>query len=232
MGPVAHGGRVAPGARPRIRTLLGLTIALALLTLLPSLGAVGAPTPPRPSLTHDSVSAFSVTTTWNGRSIANANAPSAAFAYGYVAPAAATFHWEGPAGTGNVGSIASARIQIVYLGLPLYTRSEISTSPLPSTNGWLNMSYDLRGDRYLVQGLLLLDAALLNTNGTTVWSETFYVRLTAPYNLVAATAGLLALGAVELYFVATVGPRSLEQARAQPPPEEAKPPEIPPTGGS
>jgi hypothetical protein len=194
-----------------------VALSVAAFVALPwaSAGFASAIGPVRPGATA-STSGFQASATWNGRSVDSASTVGTAFPYSFSSPATVQFHWftTGPVPSG-VGSISEAKLIVEFLSLPSYTKDELVTPPQPASAGQISMTYDLSADRYILQGLFLLQAALMNSNGSTVWAQNFYIHVTAPYELTVATVGLLAIFVLEIYLVVTVGPRAAEQARVK-----------------
>lgn len=156
---------------------------------------------------------------WNGVNVDTAPTPASAISWSFSNVAHVQYDWTGPVlGPG----VSQAFLVILFLGLPAYTKQEVRQSALPI--GSVNMTYDLTQYKYVLQGLFQLHAYLEDPNGTTVWSENFYVRVSQPYDLVAVTVGLILLTVAELYMVATVGPRAADKLRQAPPAAE-RPPE-------
>lgn len=151
---------------------------------------------------------------WNGIATANATTPSKAIAVDFSQTIAMRFSWtllRGTAG-GTVSPITAARLELVYLGQAVYTKDEVSSAPLPPSLGSINMSVDLSTDRYLIAGIYAMNASLLGQNGTTDFSEIFYVSASPPLHLVASTVGLGGLLLYELYATVTVGPHAATAA--------------------
>jgi hypothetical protein len=125
-------------------------------------------------------------------------------------------------------NISTARLQLIYFGLPLTTRDEVNSSPIADTGGTFDMQWDPGILRYLAEGSFAMMASLIAPNGTTLWSEQFFIHATAPFAVLAILPLLLILIVVwELYSLATVGrasaPSPWQQRLAPPPAEPVKP---------
>lgn len=187
--------------------------------------AQGAAPGPNPSL----VTSVSAAVYWNGANANTAPNPAAAFSWSFGRVAHVEYAWNGPV----LGAqVSQAFLVVLFLGFPAYTKQQVLSSPLPV--GSTNMTYDLTQFKWYLQGLFQLHAYLEDPNGTVLWSETFYVRVAQPYDLVVATVGLLVLTVAELYLIATVGPRAADKVQKTAPesseygttpgPEETAPP--------
>lgn len=213
-----------------------LAISLVLVFLAPyGVGALAESRAASPAVSPDASSVLTGAAYWNGANIDLAPTPSSAFSWSFDNIATVQFAWVGPL-TGP--TVSQAFLVILFLGFPAYTKQEVKSVALPTGN--ISMTYDLSQFKWYLQGIFEIHAYLENPNGTSLWSETFYVRVTQPYDLVVATVGLILLTIAELYMIATVGPRALDKARAKSPPagesgtpnEPPSGPATPPSGGS
>ena len=100
----------------------------------------------------------------------------------------------GALGVPVVVTVTSATLALQFLGTSLSSWVVDESNPQPQVFGEVNQTVDLTQDRYLLAGVYAMVASLTAPNGT-IWSETFYLRISAPYDLVAVTilAGVLAL---------------------------------------
>lgn len=228
VSPRARSPRSVPGIR------LALVAALVLLVLVPT-GAMGAP---RSSPTDAVTSAvtpsasFSATVTWNGVNVNTAGSAASALSVDFSSSANVVFSWTIPPTPGFVDP-NDARLQMIYFGFALSTRDVLSSGP-PATSE--DMSWTPGAIVYVLEGVYEITASLI-ANGSTVWSENFYVRANAPYSIFALLPIILiALIAWELYSVARSGRQALlgRQVKTPPsPPEEPAPTEpssTPPSG--
>lgn len=169
---------------------------------------------------------LSATVTWNGANVDTAGSASSALSVSFSSSANVVFNWSGSASS----SITDARLQMIYFGAALATRdvSPLPTIPRPVGTGSAVMSWTPGALTYVLEGVFKITASVLNSNGSTVWSENFFVRENAPYFILAALPIiLLAIGAWELYEVARSGRLSALPKRGAPPPA-APPPTTPP----
>ncbi|MGD0250566.1 MAG: hypothetical protein ABSB97_06755, partial [Thermoplasmata archaeon] len=78
------------------------------------------------------------------------------------------------------------------------------------------------------EGLFGLTASILASNGTTVWSENFFIKATAPYSILAALPIILGIiGIWELYSVARSGRQAAFSGKGKPPASPPPPPTTP-----
>ncbi len=169
---------------------------------------------PAPAVTPAS-SALTTTVLWNSVNVDTAPNAASAIAWTFDDVATVQFTWTGAAGG---PSVSQAFLVILFLGFPAYTKQEVEATALPSTGGTISMTYDLTSFKWYLQGLYQVHAYLADPNGTSLWSEYFYVRVAQPYDIVVATVGLLLLTIAELYMIATVGPRAADKIRKPQPP--------------
>jgi hypothetical protein len=200
-----------------------VAVAVAALALLaPTVGLAGAHPEPTPASfgARPLASAVltGVTVTWDGQPISSAGSPSSAFSYAKGATARVDFAYDEISGP----AISNASIQVTYLGLVL-TTSTSATSPaihlcLGCGQAAINWSFGNLIDA--LEGAFRLTASLLYANGTTAWSESFYIFVQAPYLLEsAAVVVLLVLAIVELY----AGALSIREAGRGPRPPKPGP---------
>jgi hypothetical protein len=212
-------------AHPFLRAgRLAAIALLAVIVLLPtaSLGAaasgvspgVGAAAQPEQSAT---------TVTWNGANVATASSASSALSIGFNAAADVQFRWSPTTFPG----VTTARLAMVYFGFALSTRDvpPIANGGGPSDSAVMN--WTVGAIQYVIEGTYGITASLIASNGSTLWSENFYVRLTAPGSIAAALPIILLLIAVyELYNVARSGRyiRLSTKTKPSPPPSSGSPP--------
>ena len=197
---VRRGGRLLP------------LIALGFLFLLVApygTALLAAASTPTPAVTPAS-SSISGTVLWDSTNTNTAPNAASAISWTFDNVATVQFTWTGPSGG---QSVSQAFLVVLFLGFPAYTKQEVEATPLPSSGGTISMTYDMTAFRWYLQGLYQVHAYLENPNGTSLWSEYFYVRVAQPYDIVVATVGLLLLLIAELYMIATVGPRAADKLR-------------------
>lgn len=202
----------------RLLPLIALGFLFLLLAPYGTSLLASAASPSAPVTTASS--SISGTVLWD--SVNTDTAPNAASAISWTFGNVATvqFTWTGAAGG---PSVSQAFLVILFLGFPAYTKQEVEATPLPSTGGTISMTYDMTAFRWYLQGLYQVHAYLENPNGTSLWSEYFYVRVAQPYDIVVATVGLLLLMIAELYMIVTVGPRAADKLRKTSTPSSSTP---------
>ena len=222
------------GLRPYRRAL-----SLSVLTLVAALFAlpIGAAAPVT-AVSHSAPAAApgcagGPNATWNGVNLSHASSVGSAFSVTTGQQSVVRFCYSTVAPQGP--SITTARLVVYYFG------SEISANSVPASDGRAVMNWTLGTYTYLLQGVYRLTASLVAANGSTVWSEGFYIVAQAPYRIVSGmTVFLLVLGGVEIWSIVTSGGRSSRKKRVAPPtpwtptpaPSETPPPATPPPGSS
>lgn len=220
--------------RGRVQFLPATALAAAALVLVgPLMGAAGgfpSPTLRGPGELPLGVGPFSASATWNGNSLSSAGSPATAFSIQRGDTALVRFNYTGL----GVTEVANASLKVTYLGVVLTTSKALAhvTGGPPVTGGsQINWSF---GPLYnALEGVFQLTASLLYVNGSTAWSESFYVFVKTPYNLESgAVIVLLILTVAELYW----GISSIREARRGrkpgPPASSASPGPVPPASGT
>jgi hypothetical protein len=183
--------------------------------------------------------------TWNGVNVCGSTNQSAALGVDFTQTASVVYNWKA-AGTSTL-TLNDARLQMYYFGFSVVTRDITQTGATPQSSGTFTLNWNPGALTYVFEGLFGLTASLLAPNGTTVWSENFFVKATAPYAILAALPLILIILAIwELYSVARSGRQAVlsgkgkpptappkeeaptETAAPEPPPESPAPPEEPP----
>ena len=192
--------------RHRAVTVVLVAVALGLLLLAP-IGALAAPTGGATVTAQpaQSPSGITASATWNGVNIATANTSSAAFHLGFNGAVTIVYTWSQSLLTAAPWSINDARLQIFYFGFALGTRDIVTTTGQAS--GTLTMgNWSTGALQYVIEGTFLLTASLLATNGTTAWSQSFWVDISAPFYILAVLPLVLALIAIyEIYALCCSG---------------------------
>jgi len=163
--------------------------------------------------------------TWNGNDIANAGTASSALSIDLSQSATLNYSWSAAAGI----RIHDVRLEMFYFGFAVTTRDVFlnpSQTSGPVSLGWTPVSVG-----YVLEGVYRLTASLIAPNGSTMWSENFYVRGTAPLGFVALLPIVLLLLVVyELYGLFRSGRyAALGRTSATPPPTSPST-ETPPEG--
>jgi len=170
--------------------------------------------------------------TWNGVNVCSATNRSSALSVDFTSSASLVYNWNSTGGTLPTPlNLTDARLQMFYFGFAVSTRDVVKSGTTPATTGTFDMNWNPGELTYVLAGLYKLTASLLAPNGTTVWSESFFVKATAPYGFLAALPIILILIAIyELYSVARSGRQAALGGKGKPP--ESPPPESPPPEGA
>lgn len=240
------------GSRIRLAAALGFAAVLfAVAFVLPAMATAVAPLNTGRSLQTSGIDGVTASVTWDGSNIATASSASSAFQIHVGGVANVLFTWSSPPLSSN--SIDDARLQMFYFGFSLITRDVTQTAGTAS--GHVPMNWSTGALAYALEGTYRVEASLLASNGTTMWSETFWVDLVAPYYILALLPIVFILIIIyEIYNVATVGKHAALAARAadggappasppaaptsssetptESPPPATPPPSAPPSGGA
>jgi len=220
--------------RWRSVTSLGLVSALVLLAFVPALPLTAAAgSSPTTSSRGEVGPGFAAVVYWNGANVAGAGTPSSAITLGSYSQVTVRYFWNysnSPAGF----SMSDARLAMTYFGFALSTRDVTPIQGASASSGSFDMSWSAGAIEYVLSGMYRLTATLFSANGSTVWSEDFYVHLVPPFAIGAIVPLLLiVILVVELIAVARSGRQALLKSKpgtgAPPPPTGGPPP--PPSGG-
>lgn len=181
------------------------------------------------------VPGIGATVKWDGTSIASATSASAALITSFTHTIDVNYAWVALDGiTGpNLYNISTARLQFFYFGAALDTRDVIDSSAVAATNGSFDMQWQPGVFQYLFEGTFGLTASLIAPNGTTMWSQAFYIHSQAPASILAVLPIVLVLIAIyEAYGLAVSGRQAaITPAKpaggAAPKPPEAAPKDEP-----
>ena len=232
--------------RPRAKQagLAAAVLAFAVVALLLNVPAPARAAPSVSSSTANFVAGSTPYATWNGVDINTASTASSALTIDLAQSATLNYSWPTAAGI----TINDARLQMFYFGFSVSTR-DVTITPAQRA-GPVSLSWTPLSISYVLEGVYRLTASLIAPNGSTMWSENFYVRGDAPLGFVALLPiVLLVLVVYELYGLvrsgryATIGRKSTAVPPASPPTEtppsgtqtSAEPPVEkgpPPSGGS
>lgn len=212
--------------RGRLRAGATVLAVLALALLVPLLGGSVVRASPAPNLPKATGGGLGAVVLWNGKNVSSAGSPSAAFSLSKGQTAAVTFSYDA---LSTVGAVGNATLTLTYLGIVLTTSRASAHALGPSGSAQINWSF---GPLYnALQGVFQLTASLLNPNGSSLWSESFYVFAKAPYLLESgAVIVLLILVVAELYW-ATSAIRDARRNRPSGPAPAAPPAPAATAGG-
>ncbi len=197
------------GSKGRGQRFASITLASCLLALLvvpvATLGGLTGSSAAASSGPASSAG-FSATVTWNGANIGNYTSATSAARIGFNAVVDVQYTWNSVLGDAQRYTISDARLQIFYFGFALATRDVLNSSAGPALAGAFTMNWTTGSLQYILEGSYRLVASLLAPNGTTMWSQTFWVFVAAPFYVGAALPIILIVIILwELYNVATVG---------------------------
>ncbi len=196
-------------------TVVGLALLIAGLPAVRSPAvAISSGSPRGVALTIPGPSSgFQATVTWNGADVSSASAMSAAISTSFGSTINLHYAWSYT--TGGIGpkvnayNISDARLQMFYFGFPLATRDVVDSNPQLANNGSFDMSWDPGVLQWVLAGIYGVTTSLLAPNGSTMWSDAFFVHVTAPGGVGAILPIILLLiGAYELFELARSGRQS------------------------
>lgn len=215
---------------PRPRRV-GLVLALvvfgvvALLVNNPMPATASASARPTPAQTSPGISAH---VTWNGVNISTLGSVSSALSIDFAQSANLDYVWSNAPAPG----VNDARLQMYYFGFAVATR-DVGISVAETSNSGLPLNWTPLSIGYVLEGVYRLTASLIAKNGTTVWSENFYVRGNAPLGFVAVIPiVLLVIGVYEVYGLARSGRYALLGRKEKPKPPSGPPAATPPSAGT
>lgn len=220
--------RGSSAGRHRLPSLVGAPLLLILTAVgMPATVGSAIPTP------TNGGSGITANVTWNGASIDRAGALPSALSVSLASTAHLWYNWSSyaPVGVGGARPIevGDARLQMFYFGAVLATRDVVVDHPLPLLSGAIDMAWSPGGFAYLLEGAYRMTASLLDPNGSTLWSESFFIHAIAPYDVAAALpALLLIIGVYELYSLVRSGRHARSKGRpGRTPPAPAENPPAP-----
>ncbi len=174
--------------------------------------------------------------TWNGVAVSHASDFASAMTISFNQAVDIRYYWNT---TGSPVTVGTARLQMFYFGVALSTRDVVEENPVATTAGTIDMSWDPGVLQYVLEGTYLVTASLLAPNGTTLWSQNFWVHESAPYSVLAVIPIILLLiGVYELFVVVTSGkyagkpPSSGSGGASTPPPSSGSSSPAPSSGSS
>ena len=210
--------RVGPGHRSLSVALVAFCV-VALLVSVPIPGKATASLQPS-AVQPAATSTYAVT--WNGVDVSTAGTSSSALAIDFSQSANLNFTWSG---TSAPVTISDARLQMYYFGFAVSTRDQIVSNPPTNSIGHIPLSWTPLSINYLLEGVYRLTASFIAPNGTTMFSENFYVRGNAPLGFVAVIPIVLLLIVVyELYGLVRSGRYAAFGRKSAGPPPSSPPP--------
>ena len=224
-------GRRGARWRTRVAEVAALSVATALLLIVPALSMAGAS--PAPSVTPYAAgcagtpvsNGISANVLWNGVNVCSYSSASSSLSVDFSQSADIRYFWNATAG--SAVPLNDARLQMFYFGFSLATRDEVASSPETGT-GSFDLSWTPGVLTYVLEGLYGLTASLVAPNGSVLWSENFFVTATAPYSILAVLPIVLVLIAIYEVYALAVSGRQAALGRKPPAPPPSAPAESPP----
>lgn len=217
-----------PTARPgraKSATLRSVAVLLVLAVVTPALLFVGGARGTSGGCAYvNNPYGIVVNVTWNGHNVCEGGTSSSAFSVDLTKTIGLEYSWSSP-----TIAVNDARLQMFYFGFAVATRDVqlVGTVPLPlNSPQTVPMNWTPGAIAYVLSGAYSLSASLVAPNGTTVFSEHFYVHANAPFVVGAVLPILLiAIAVWEVYNLATSG-RAAALGR-RPRTDEPPPPSAP-----
>ncbi|MCI4363107.1 MAG: hypothetical protein L3K13_02220 [Thermoplasmata archaeon] len=200
--------RATKGARAfSLRASLAFLFAILLLAPLVPVGAASSGTRSGTNPPGTPGGGFLYGVSWNGRATANATTTGSALTVSFGSTITMQFHWTNSGTNGPPGGVSEVEFQAFLFGYSFLTRALTNSPALTTPTGVTNLTWDPGALNYIISGVYLCLASIFAPNGTTLWSESFYIKANAPYTVGALLPLiLLVLLVYELYSVLTVRP--------------------------
>ncbi len=194
----------------RSRTFGYLTVAvtLALLAFFVLATSPALPPPVRAA----SSGPLTATILFDGVNIANHGTVGSAIVTNFSGAFSTAFTWT-PTGTGGL-TVTQAEIQLLFFGTAIGTSSGAFLKLGPNS---YTLSSDFTQNRYIYEGVYEIVATLSN-NGTTLYSQSFFVWIQATDHLTIVNIVLILLLILEIYEVAALGRMKVPKQPAATPP--------------
>lgn len=178
----------------------------------------GAPIPhPSVNPTQPSQPVVQASLLFDGHSAANATSVGSAIGVNARSLIPVSISWVargGKLGTPGSVSVQQARVDLLLFGASTLSNVLNEQPAVVGSNGTANLSLDYRQYVYLAEGVYELRGSLLAPNGSALWTELFFIHVTATDHLTLFTLGSAALA---VYAVA-----SFATARERKPPDSVE----------
>ena len=205
------------------RSRVGLAAAVLAFAVVALLVNVPLPAHAAPSARPSALqpaAGLTASVTWNGVNINTLGSASSALSIDFSQSASLVYNWSGGAAAGI--TINDARLQMYYFGFAVSTRDV--TLSIAEGTGSANLDWTPLSIDYVLEGVYRLTASLIAPNGTTMWSENFYVRGNAPFGILAVIPIVLLIIAVyEIYALVRSGRYAMLGRKGPPPSSEPGP---------
>jgi len=217
-------------ARRRVGTLATI-FAIAVVALLANVPATARASPTFRASSAQPEAGAAYVVTWNGVDVSTAGTPSSALSIDFSQTASLNFNWS--TGASAPVNISDARLQMYYFGFAVSTKDQVvSNSVACSSKCHIPLDWTPLSINYVLEGVYRLTASFIAPNGTTMWSENFYVKGNAPLGFVALIPIVLLLIAIyEVYGLVRSG-RYAALGRKPSAPTSGTPPQVPPEAPS
>jgi hypothetical protein len=213
----------------------GIAVAALVVLLLVSIPVPARASGSSSSLSPRAAAASPWTVTWNNVNVRTAGSVTSALSIDFTQSANVLFNWS----TGSTATVTinDARLQMFYFGFAVTTRDQNVNNPVAQSSGQIPLSWTPLSIAYVLEGVYKITASFIAPNGTTMFSESFYVRAAAIAGIVAAIPiVLLAIAIYEIYGLVISGryavPARRKEAPAATPPSQTPPGETPPEASS
>jgi hypothetical protein len=200
----------------------GVLLAFAAVVLLLNVPSLANASSPAASSNSRPAVATGYAVTWNGVNVTTASSTSSALSIDFTQSATVLFNWS----LTTAVTMGSAQLQMFYFGFAVTTRTQTVNNPVSGTVGGIPLTWTPLSLAYVLEGLYKITASFIASNGTTMFSESFYVRANALYGFVAAIPiVLLILVIYEVYALvrsgryAMLGRKETGSPPATPPPQ-------------
>jgi len=209
-----------PTPRRAARSLLAGAVLVAIVVSLLANVPVPLGSSSRAVFAVEPSAGTAYTVTWNGDNVDSYGTLSAARSIDFTQSVSLNYNW-----TGSVPvTISDARLQMFYFGFAMSTRDQIVNNPVAKATGSIPLSWTPLSINYVLEGVYKLTASFLAPNGTTMFSENFYVRGNAPLGFLAVVPIVLLLIAIyEVYGILRSGRYAMVGRKPAAPPPEAPP---------
>ncbi|MCI4338406.1 MAG: hypothetical protein L3J72_03800 [Thermoplasmata archaeon] len=207
-------------------SIAALACVAALLLAVPLLGApIGQgsahPNGATPGPHGAPPAPFTYWVNWNGRGTANSSTIGSALSVTLGSTITLAFHWSGGTLGGPPGGVSEVEFQAFLFGFPFITRALTNNPALTTYTGVTNLTWDPGALNYIIAGDYQCLASIFAADGHTIWSESFYISVHAPYTVGALLPIILLLLVLfEVYAVLTVKPTPPKGTAAVPAPEK------------
>jgi hypothetical protein len=206
----------------RVPAVAIVLLAVGASALAPAGATAVAAAHPSPSRAFASTG-ITASATWEGHDISSASSASRALAISKGDTAAVVYSYAGP----SAAAVANATLEVTYLGIVLTTSRDAAHGGSAEINWSFGVLYDA------LEGLFQLTASLQYANGSTAWSESFFVFAKAPYLLESgAVVVLLVFAVAETYWGLSAIREARQGSKSPPPSSPPASPGGPSSGGS